>query len=71
MSALDPHISGGVPFKYPGAGDEAPGSGPLLLLTEGGTCVNGTWDWSGRYIGYAKFPPRDKEKEALLKASKP
>lgn len=67
MKFGDRHPTGELEFKYPGAGDEKPLKGEVvILLTAGGTQVFGEWDDSGRYLGWGKNYKRNKEKEAAL-----
>jgi hypothetical protein len=52
-------------FLYPAAGDDVPPSGAkVLLLTKGGICIVGRWDFSGDFLGWHPLPGRDHEKEA-------
>lgn len=54
-------------YRYPKAGDPLPpGGAKVLLLTAGGICVPGHWTSDGRFLAWAPFPKRDKEKEAKL-----
>lgn len=62
------YIAGKAEFKYPFAGDERPAGGAqVLLLTEGGVCVRGTWDNSGAFHAWAPMPDTDKVKQRLTK----
>jgi len=54
-------------YNYPEAGDPRPGSNEQVsILTEGGICIRGTWKDDAGFLGWANFPPRNKEKEELI-----
>lgn len=54
-------------YLYPRAGDPEPPSGAkVLLLTEGGVCVVGTWTRAPWCIAWHPLPGRDKDKERRL-----
>ena len=58
-------------YTYPSPdGTGRPGRGGLLLLTQGGICVFGTWASDGRYLGWAPLPRRDQAKEDRIKAER-
>lgn len=66
--SVKPHLSGRCEFRYPFAGDEAPpGGAQVLLLTEGGVCVRGTWDNSGAFHAWAPLPDINKAKQRASK----
>jgi hypothetical protein len=54
-------------YLYPALGDpKPPGGADVHLLTEGGIAVRGNWSDDGRFIGWAPFHKRNKEKERQL-----
>lgn len=53
---------------YPLAGDpKPPGGAKVNLLTIGNVMVQGTWDDSGRYLGWAPLHKRNRQKEEKVK----
>lgn len=62
------YIVGKAEFKYPFAGDPLPSGGAqVLLLTEGGVCVRGTWSNCGAFHAWAPLPDADKAKQKITK----
>jgi hypothetical protein len=62
------YLAGGASYQYPGVGDKPPpGGAKVNLLTRGGICVQGSWNNSGSFLGWAPLPTRDKEKERRLR----
>ncbi len=57
-SAKD-YVAGEAGYLYPGVGDALPpGGAKVLLLTEGGVTVSGTWSNDGRYLAWSPMPRR-------------
>lgn len=56
QSAKD-YVAGEAGYLYPGVGDSPPpGGAKVLLLTEGGITVSGTWSKDGRYLAWSPMP---------------
>ena len=64
-----PYIAGDAVYRYPGAGDEPamPGA-KVLILTQGGVCVIGTWGEDA--VAWAPLPKRNPTKEEQIRALK-
>lgn len=63
------YIAGDAVYRYPGAGDEPamPGA-KVLILTQGGVCVIGTWGEDA--VAWAPLPKRNPTKEDQIHALK-
>lgn len=63
------YIAGDAVYRYPEAGDEPamPGA-KVLILTQGGVCVIGTWGEDA--IAWAPLPKRNSTKEERIRALK-
>ena len=65
------YVAGGQAYLYPAAGDpRPPGGAKVLLLTEHGICITGSWGAGQHLLGWAPLPKRDRDKEALIAAQK-
>jgi hypothetical protein len=65
------YVAGGPAYLYPAAGDKAPpASAKVLLLTEGGICITGTWGAGDHLLGWAPLPKRDRAKERIIESAK-
>lgn len=64
-----PYIAGDAVYRYPEAGDEPamPGA-KVLILTQGGVCVIGTWGEDA--VAWAPLPKRNSTKEEQIRALK-
>ena len=64
-----PYIAGDAVYRYPEAGDESamPGA-KVLILTQGGVCVIGTWGEDA--VAWAPLPKRNSTKEEQIRALK-
>lgn len=64
-----PYIAGDAVYRYPEAGDEPAMSGAkVLILTQGGVCVIGTWGKDA--VAWAPLPKRNPTKEEQIRALK-
>ncbi len=64
-----PYIAGDAVYRYPGAGDEPAMLGAkVLILTQGGVCVIGTWGEDA--VAWAPLPKRNPTKEERIRALK-
>lgn len=65
------YIAGGPAYLYPAAGDPAPpGGAKVLLLTEHGICITGSWGAGDHLLGWAPLPKRDKAKESTIESKR-
>lgn len=64
-----PYVAGDAYYRYPAAGDEpAPPGAKLLILTQGGVCVIGSWGEGD--VAWAPLPKRNSTKEEQIRALK-
>lgn len=64
----DNYQAGEPGWLYPDIGDELPtrSDAKVLLLTQGGTCIQGHWTGDPFYLAWSPLPKRDREKEARV-----
>lgn len=68
MSSI-PYVAGDAYYRYPAAGDEpAPPDTKLLILTQGGVCVIGSWGEGD--VAWAPLPKSNPTKEEQIRALK-
>lgn len=67
---MDTHEPAGeTKWLFPDLGEESPArsDSEVFVLTAGGMCIRGHWDAKNPfYIAWARFPKRDRTKEALV-----
>ncbi len=53
------YVAGELGYVYPELGEERPpGGAKVLLLTEGGVCISGTWNANAGYLAWSPMPRR-------------
>jgi hypothetical protein len=63
------YIAGRAEWMYPELGDQTPAGGAtVLLLTEGGVCIRGTWGTGYGLDAWAPLPKIDKARHRQLMA---
>ena len=58
QSAKD-YVAGELGYVYPELGEQRPpGGAKVLLLTDGGVCISGTWGDKHRHLAWSPMPRR-------------